>query len=132
MKPMVIALDEPTSDLDPVHAGMIESIILDLKERLDISVVIATHDMDLAARIADRICLVRNGAVFAEGIPQEIFYNPALIAEAGLKLPASVDAYLEFCNAAGVKPASGPLRTGELVTALQEFMQGTRPAPDLE
>jgi cobalt/nickel transport system ATP-binding protein len=132
MKPMVIALDEPTSDLDPVHAGMIENIILDLKERLGISVVIATHDMDLAARIADRVCLVRNGAVFAEGIPQEIFYNPALIAEAGLKLPASVDAYLKFCKAAGIKPVSGPLRTGELVTALQGMMQGTRPAPNLE
>jgi cobalt/nickel transport system ATP-binding protein len=126
MKPMVIAMDEPTSDLDPVHAGMIESIILNLKERLGISVVIATHDMDLAARIADRICLVRNGAVFAEGTPREIFYDPPLIEEAGLKLPAIVQIYLEYCRAAGVKPGSCPLVNSELVAALQELSSGTR------
>ena len=126
MKPMVIAMDEPTSDLDPVHAGMIERIIFDLKERLGISVVIATHDMDLAARIADRICLLRNGAVFAEGVPRDIFYDPALIAEAGLKLPMTVEAYLEFCSAAGVRPASHPLKTDELVAALQEITPGCK------
>jgi cobalt/nickel transport system ATP-binding protein len=118
MKPMVIAMDEPTSDLDPVHAGMIEKIIVGLKERLGISVVIATHDMDLAARIADRVCLVRNGAVFAEGVPQEIFYDPALIAEAGLKLPAIVQTYLDLCKASGIEPDSHPLTTDEFVTAI--------------
>lgn len=126
MKPMVIAMDEPTSDLDPVHAGMIERIILDLKERLGISVVIATHDVDLAARIADRICLVRNGAVFAEGVPREIFYNPVLIAEAGLKLPAAVEVYQKFCSAAGLTPASSPLKTEELVLALRELELGCK------
>jgi cobalt/nickel transport system ATP-binding protein len=123
MKPMVIALDEPTSDLDPVHAAMIERIIADLKGHLGISVVIATHDMDLAARVADRICLVRNGAVFAEGTPQEVFYDPALISDAGLKLPANVQIYLDLCRAAGVMPASYPLRIGELVAAVQEVVR---------
>ena len=126
MKPMVIAMDEPTSDLDPVHAAMVEKIIHDLRDRLGISVVIATHDMDLAARIADRICLVRNGAVFAEGIPQEIFYDPALIADAGLKLPATVQTYLDFCSAAGISSASCPVSTGELVAALLEITRKTR------
>lgn len=124
MKPMVVAMDEPTSDLDPVHAGMVERIILDLKERLGISVVIATHDMDLAARVADRICLIRNGAVFAEGFPEEVFYDPSLIAEAGLKLPAIAQTYLDLCSAAGVSPLSHPLRTAELVAALQEMIPG--------
>jgi cobalt/nickel transport system ATP-binding protein len=129
MQPMVIAMDEPTSDLDPVHAGMIERIIVDLRERLGISVVIATHDMDLAARIADRICLVRDGAVFAEGVPEEIFYDPALIAEAGLKLPATVQTYLDFCTAAGVRPVSHPLKTDDLVLALQKMIPENRSGP---
>jgi len=121
MKPMVIAMDEPTSDLDPVHAAMIERIILDLRNRMGISVVIATHDVDLAARIADRICLIRNGAVFAEGVPQEIFYDPKLITDAGLRLPATVQTYLDLCSAASISPASCPLSTDELVTALQDL-----------
>jgi cobalt/nickel transport system ATP-binding protein len=127
MKPLVIAMDEPTSDLDPVHACMIEEIIHDLKERLGISVVLATHDMDLAARIADRICLIRNGAVFAEGAPEEIFYDPSLVAEAGLKLPATVQTYLDLCSAAGIRPASRPLKTCDLVAALHEMLAGGRP-----
>jgi cobalt/nickel transport system ATP-binding protein len=118
MNPLVIALDEPTSDLDPVHAGMIETLIRDLKDRLGISVVIATHDMDLAARIADRVCLVRNGAVFAEGLPGEVFYEPALMEEAGLRLPVTVQAYLDYCHAAGVVPGDRPLRPAELTAAL--------------
>jgi cobalt/nickel transport system ATP-binding protein len=77
--------------------------------------------VDLAARIADRICLVRNGAVFAEGVPQEIFYDPALITDAGLRLPATVQTYLDLCSAAGISPASYPLSTDELVTALQDL-----------
>jgi cobalt/nickel transport system ATP-binding protein len=125
MRPMVIAMDEPTSDLDPVHAAMIEKIILELRHRMGISIVIATHDMDLAARIADRVCLVRNGAVFAEGVPQEIFYDPALLVEAGLKLPAPVQTYLDYCSAEGVVPAGRPVRQEELVAMLRSIRPGT-------
>ncbi len=126
MKPMVIAMDEPTSDLDPVHAGMIERIILDLRDRFGISVVIATHDMDLAARIADRICLVRNGAVFAEGVPKEIFYDPALIGEAGLKLPVIVQTYLDLCSAAGIAPVPHPLTPDEFVEVMRKIVPENR------
>jgi cobalt/nickel transport system ATP-binding protein len=119
MKPMVIAMDEPTSDLDPVHARMIERIIQDLKSLHGISIVLATHDLDLAARIADRVCLVRDGAVFAEGPPQEIFYDTALIKEAGLELPVMVRTYLDYCTAGGFSPKEFPVRQDELVQALQ-------------
>ncbi|MFA4877869.1 MAG: ATP-binding cassette domain-containing protein [Methanoregula sp.] len=118
MQPLVIAMDEPTSDLDPIHTAMVESIIVDLRDHLGISVVIATHDLDLAARIADRICLVRDGAVFAQGTPQEIFYNPDLVHEAGLSLPAIVRTYLDFCSAFGSAPADRPVRRDELTEAL--------------
>ncbi len=124
MKPMVIALDEPTSDLDPVHAGMIEQIIRDLRDRHGISIVIATHDMDLVARIADRVCLVRRGAVFAEGLPEEMFYEPALMEEAGLRLPMVVQAYLDYCRATGSVSSGRPLTPAELTSALIGIRQG--------
>jgi cobalt/nickel transport system ATP-binding protein len=121
MKPKVIALDEPTSDLDPVHAGRIEDLITDLRERFSISVVIATHDLDLAARIADRVCLVKNGSVFAEGTPAEVFYDPALVAEAGLKTPDIVQTYLDYCTARGREPDERPLRRDDLIAALRKI-----------
>ena len=119
MKPLVIALDEPTSDLDPVHAGIVEKLILNVKEEHGISVVIATHDLDLAARIADRVCLVKNGSVFAEGVPREIFYDADLIKEAGLELPQIVRVYLEFCRMQRLQPDSHPVRMEELMAAIR-------------
>ena len=119
MKPLVIAFDEPTSDLDPVHAGIIEHLITDLRERFGISAVIATHDLDLAARIADRVCLVKNGSVFAEGEPREIFYDIALIKKAGLEPPQIVKVYLEYCRMQGRVPDARPVRMDELMAAIR-------------
>jgi cobalt/nickel transport system ATP-binding protein len=122
MKPRIIALDEPTSDLDPVHSAMIEKLILDLRDRFGISVVIATHDLDLAARIANRVCLVKNGSVFAEGRPDEVFYNPALIEEAGLRLPDTVRTWLEFCEKQGIVSTDRPITREHLVALLHNAL----------
>jgi cobalt/nickel transport system ATP-binding protein len=122
MKPRIIALDEPTSDLDPVHSAMTEDLILGLRDRFSISVVIATHDLDLAARIADRVCLVKNGSIFAEGRPDEIFYNSALIQEAGLRLPDTVRTWLEFCEKQGIVSADRPITREHLVSLLHQAL----------
>ena len=118
MKPLIIAMDEPTSDLDPVHSGMVEHLIFNLKERFGISVVIATHDLDLAARIADRICLVRNGSVFAEGAPAEIFYDEELLRETGLKPPQIVQVYQAYCHKIGIVPDHHPITIDEMMDAI--------------
>ena len=82
--------------------------------------VIATHDLELAGRIADRVCLVRNGAVFAEGSPREVFYDTALIEEAGLKLPDTVMTWLEYCGRKGLDPGDRPITRTELVALLEK------------
>lgn len=119
MKPRVIALDEPTSDLDPVHSEIVERLILDLKNRFGISVVIATHDLDLAARIADRICLVRQGSVFAEGEPAEIFYDEVLLHETGLKSPQIARMYRAYCQMRGIVVKDHPISIEELTDAIR-------------
>jgi cobalt/nickel transport system ATP-binding protein len=119
MKPLIIALDEPTSDLDPVHSGMIECLIRELKQRFGISVVLATHDLDLAARIADRVCLVRKGSVFAEGTPAEIFYDEELLCEAGLLPPQIVNVYHAYCQLQGVPADKHPINIEEMMAAIR-------------
>jgi cobalt/nickel transport system ATP-binding protein len=118
MKPRIMALDEPTSDLDPRHAEVVENIISELKNKFNISAVIATHDLDLAARIADRICIVKDGSVMAEGSPSEIFYDAKLIAEAGLRKPKIVQVYEEFCKSRGMELEGRPVTIEELVGCL--------------
>jgi cobalt/nickel transport system ATP-binding protein len=118
MKPQIIAMDEPTSDLDPVHAETVERLIRSFRDESGISIVIATHDLDFAARIADRVCLVKNGSVFAEGTPADIFYNDPLITKAGLKVPQIVQIYKEYCRARGVVPDKRPINMEELIPAM--------------
>jgi cobalt/nickel transport system ATP-binding protein len=113
MKPRVIAMDEPTSDLDPVHAEMIEKIILGLRDEHGISIVLATHDMDMAARLSDRICLVKNGSIIAEGRPAEIFYDHALLKEAGLKQPYVARIFESLPERAG--PGDRPVTAEQLI-----------------
>lgn len=115
MEPKIIALDEPTSDLDPKHAEIIENIICELKAEHGISIVLATHDLDLAARIADRICIVKEGSVIAEGKPSEIFYNSNLLDEAGLKEPKIVQVYEALCEFRGVEIKERPVTLEELI-----------------
>jgi len=118
MKPKIIALDEPTSDLDPIHSEIIENIIYELKAEHGISIVLATHDLDLAARIADRICIVKRGCVIAEGRPSEIFYNNDLLEDAGLKGPKIVRIYEALCEFRGLEIEKRPLTIEELVKSL--------------
>lgn len=87
MEPRILVADEPTGDLDPSNSRRVEEVIRSLKEEHGISVVIALHDMDMAARLADRICVVKGGGIVAEGRPETILYDEALLASAGLEMP---------------------------------------------
>jgi len=87
MKPRILVVDEPTGDLDPSNAKRIEDILRSLRDEHGISVVIALHDMDMAARLADRVCIVRGGSVIAEGKPEDILYDERLLQSAGLEMP---------------------------------------------
>jgi hypothetical protein len=62
---------------------------------------------------------VRDGAVFAEGPAAEVFYDPGLVGEAGLRPPQTVAVYLEFCRDTGITPTERPLRRSELVGAIR-------------
>ena len=107
MNPEVIVADEPTSDLDPIHSRQIESVLVELKTDYGISIVIATHDMDLAARIADRIYVIAEGQIIATGTPSEIFYDKSVLARANLNQPTAVRMYESLCqdqSLVGVKP----------------------------
>jgi len=126
MNPQIVAFDEPTSDLDPVHSVAIEQIIRDLRDRRGISVVLATHDLDLAARLADRVCLVKGGSILADGNPREIFYNRDLLREAGLLEPSPVRFFRDLCREYGIETPDRPLTLEEVgrSTAFSRHQEG--------
>ncbi|MHB8243514.1 MAG: phosphate ABC transporter ATP-binding protein PstB [Solirubrobacteraceae bacterium] len=72
--PEVILMDEPCSALDPIATLRIEELIAELKQR--VTIVIVTHNMQQAARVADRTAFMLDGQLVEVGPTQEIFTNP--------------------------------------------------------
>jgi phospholipid/cholesterol/gamma-HCH transport system ATP-binding protein len=70
--PEIILYDEPTTGLDPILGDQINDLILSLAERLNVTSVTITHDMVSAYKIADRIAMLYQGKIEAEGTPAEI------------------------------------------------------------
>ena len=70
--PEVLLYDEPTTGLDPVTADVINSLIVELNERLNVTSVAVTHDMHSAFKIADRIVMLYGGKVEFDGTPEQV------------------------------------------------------------
>jgi phosphate transport system ATP-binding protein len=74
VEPEVLLMDEPCSALDPIATLKIEELIDDLKQR--VTIVIVTHNMQQAARVADRTAFMLDGRLVEVGPTQDIFTNP--------------------------------------------------------
>jgi len=72
IKPQIILYDEPTTGVDPITADSINELIRSLHDKLKVTSVVVTHDMTSAYKIADRIAMMYQGRIIAEGTPQEI------------------------------------------------------------
>lgn len=71
-KPEIILYDEPTTGVDPITADSINELIKDLHDKLKVTSIVVTHDMKSAYRIADRIAMLYQGKIIAQGDPREI------------------------------------------------------------
>ena len=72
LDPELLFLDEPTSGLDPLSADAFDELVLDLKAALDPTVVLVSHDIDTLWRVADRVVLLGEGRLLAEGSMQAL------------------------------------------------------------
>ena len=76
VKPEIWFLDEPFSALDPLIRREMQDEFLRLQNLLQKTIVFITHDFDEAIRLADRIALMKDGAVIQIGTPEELVINP--------------------------------------------------------
>jgi phospholipid/cholesterol/gamma-HCH transport system ATP-binding protein len=72
IEPQLILYDEPTSELDPLSAVVIAEEILDLKQRIQVTSLVVSHDRDLAFGVADRIAVINEGRILTIGTPDEV------------------------------------------------------------
>lgn len=86
MNPQIMVLDEPTSGLDPRGASHIMRLLYKLNKE-GMTIIIATHDVDMAPLYADKIYIISNGEIIKEGTPREVFKDVKTIRGANLRLP---------------------------------------------
>jgi cobalt/nickel transport system ATP-binding protein len=87
MKPEVIVLDEPMANLDPRTASKVLKLLLQLNRELGLTLIIATHDLDLVPLFANKICILNKGQIAMQGPPTEVFSQADLIRSLDLRLP---------------------------------------------
>jgi len=85
LNPEVILYDEPTTGLDPIRADVINELILKLQRELGITTVVVTHDMTSAYKIAERIVMLHNGKIIADGDADHIHNHPHPIVQQFIK-----------------------------------------------
>lgn len=112
MRPEMILLDEPTASLDPQNADVLEQILRELN-RDGITIVISTHDVDFAYRIAQRAIVFAQGKIIADASVDEVFAQADTLANAGLKKPL----LYEVSEAIGIPDSLRKPRT------IEEFRQ---------
>lgn len=119
MEPEVLVLDEPMAGLDPAARRDFLGLI-DRLHREGLTVVMVSHSMDDLANCCDRIVVMNEGAVFAEGTPAQVFAHADELKSIGLGVPAAQRMALALAQA-GV-----PLRCDKLYTveALADELAG--------
>ena len=116
MQPRCIVLDEPTAMLDPQGRAEVLSTIETLNREKGITVVLITHHMTEAVR-ADRVIVLHEGGVLADGTPKEVFPQVELLQNAGLDVPATTRLLYEL-NRQGASLPLDALSTEECAQAL--------------
>lgn len=72
MNPDLILYDEPTAELDPVTSDELARVIMDLKEKVNLTTIIVSHDLNFALYLSDRVAMISEGRIVEIGTPAEI------------------------------------------------------------
>ena len=87
MQPEVLILDEPTAGLDPRGKKKILDRIKRMHDEYGITIVLVSHDMEDVANCADRVVVMNDGKIFAEGTPKEVFSDYKSLEKIGVTAP---------------------------------------------
>ena len=116
MQPRCIVLDEPTAMLDPIGREEVLATVQRLNREGGITVVLITHHMTEALR-ADRVLVMDEGKILADGTPKQVFTQVELLKSAGLTVPATTQ-LLYALNQSGEQLSLDALSTEECAQAL--------------
>jgi cobalt/nickel transport system ATP-binding protein len=87
MEPELLILDEPTAGLDPQGVSEIMQLLKGFQKERGLTVIIATHDIDMVPLYADYVYILEEGSIILEGAPQSVFSEAKVMRQVHLRLP---------------------------------------------
>lgn len=85
IRPKILILDEPTSELDPIGKWEIFRIIADLRERRDMTIIMVEHEMDYLAEYSDRLIAIDEGKIVENAHPEQFLHSRRVFGENALE-----------------------------------------------
>jgi cobalt/nickel transport system ATP-binding protein len=113
MEPQVIVLDEPTAGLDPMGVHSLMHLLEDLNKKMGITMIMATHVVDLVPLFMSKIAILSRGQILRYGTPDEVFGDPRAMEKAKLNLPLVAELMHILKTRDHVKLHHIPLTVGE-------------------
>ena len=75
-EPKLLIADEPTTALDVTIQAQIIELMMELKKKINMSIILITHDLGIVASMCDKIAVMYAGKIVESGSADDIFYNP--------------------------------------------------------
>ena len=116
LEPAVLVLDEPTSELDPVGASEVFSVLQNLKKQKSVGIIVVSHATEDLALLCDRVMLMSEGKQICLRKIDEFFSDVALLDEYGVQIPQITEA---FSMIPGIGKEDLPITLDEAVRKLR-------------
>lgn len=126
LRPQVLILDEPTSELDPIGRGEVFSVIRELREQLALTIIMVEHHTEELARYCDRIILMNQGEIVIDDTPHDAFAQVEKMRSVGVRPPDGTEllAHLSSLGITGVP--DGAVTEDEIVLYLATLLHEGR------
>lgn len=109
----ILLLDEPTAGLDPMGEYRMMSLLTRLNREKGVTIVMATHSVDLVPLFLDRLCILSKGRMTRSGTPEQVFTAPGDMEQAKLRLPHVAEMIYRLKHEDKVPFGKVPLTIGE-------------------
>ncbi|MCU1579654.1 MAG: energy-coupling factor transporter ATP-binding protein [Rhodoglobus sp.] len=126
MKPQILIMDEPTSNLDPIGKQEVFDMAAKLNRERGMTVIVIEHEVEVMARYADRVIVLEAGRIVMNGTPQEIFGRVDELAALKLRVPAAAELAKVLGSEYGLWKGPAPITTEPAVKAINELLGANR------
>ncbi|MDA8240463.1 MAG: ATP-binding cassette domain-containing protein [Nitrospiraceae bacterium] len=121
----ILLLDEPTAGLDPMGEYKMMDLLTRLNREQGVTIVMATHSVDLVPLFLDRLYILSKGRIVRSGSPADVFTAPKEMAQMKLRLPQIAELIYRLKNEDGVPFTKIPLTVGEARREILKTMKDT-------